>query len=186
MIGDKIAAKALGGDSCGLTHPRVTPKLRFQKWEMLSNMVSRECQSSLFTLFRLLDNLRHASQIAARISWSNLPCDEPRRSPRGLRSLLLAQCLHLLEFIKSNPALSIVPVVVLSCSDDADDIRQAYLLGASSFFVKPGGLGELKLLLRKIHDYWTECEVPEVDIDGYALTTSNIGRLGARYKKPRR
>ena len=93
---------------------------------------------------------------------------------------------HLLEFIKSNPALSIVPVVMLSGSDDVDDIRQAYLLGASSFFVKPAGFNALKILLRKIHDYWTECEVPEVDKHGYALATTDTGRLGARYKKPKR
>jgi hypothetical protein len=61
-----------------------------------------------------------------------------------------------------------------------------YLLGASSFFVKPPTLGALKALLRKIHEYWTECEVPEVDKDGYALTTNDTGRLGARYKKPKR
>jgi CheY-like chemotaxis protein len=93
---------------------------------------------------------------------------------------------HLLEFIKTHPALSIIPVVMLSTSDDADDIRQAYLLGASSFFVKPPSLSGLKGLLRKIHDYWTECEVPEVDIDGYAIKTNDTSRLGARYKKPKR
>jgi CheY-like chemotaxis protein len=93
---------------------------------------------------------------------------------------------HVLEFIKDHPALSIIPVVMLSSSDDADDIRQAYLLGASSFFVKPIGLAPLKALLRKIHDYWTECEVPEVDMDGYAVQTNDTGRLGARYKKPKR
>jgi len=75
---------------------------------------------------------------------------------------------------------------MLSTSDDADDIRQAYLLGASSFFVKPPTLAGLKSLLRKIHDYWTECEVPEVDAEGYAITTTDSGRLGARYKKPRK
>ena len=93
---------------------------------------------------------------------------------------------HVLEFIKTHPALSIIPVVMLSSSDDADDIRQAYLLGASSFFVKPPTLAALKGLLRKIHDYWTECEVPEVDADGYAIATNDISRLGARYKKPQR
>jgi DNA-binding NarL/FixJ family response regulator len=75
---------------------------------------------------------------------------------------------------------------MLSSSDDADDIRQAYLLGASCFFVKPSSLAGLKVLLRKIHDYWTECEVPEVDIDGYAIRTDDTSRLGARYKKPKR
>jgi CheY-like chemotaxis protein len=92
----------------------------------------------------------------------------------------------LLEFLKNNPALSVIPVVMLSSSDDPDDIRQAYLLGVSSFLVKPTKLANLKNLLRKVHDYWAECEVPQVDADGYALPTNSLGRLGARYAKPKR
>ena len=93
---------------------------------------------------------------------------------------------HLLEFIKQNPAMSIIPVVMLSTSDDEDDIRQAYLLGASSYFVKPNTLPELESLLNDIHHYWTRCEVPLVDADGYATETQSRGRLGARYGKPER
>ena len=93
---------------------------------------------------------------------------------------------HILEFLKNTPALSVIPVVMLSTSEDDDDIRQAYLLGASSYFVKPPGIDDLKRLLRKIHDYWTECEVPQVDAEGYAVETNSTGRLGARYKKPKR
>lgn len=92
----------------------------------------------------------------------------------------------LLEFLKSHPALSVIPVVMLSSSEDHDDIRQAYLLGASSFLVKPPTLAGLKTLLKKIHEYWAECEVPEVDADGYALATNDTGRPGARYNKPKR
>ena len=91
-----------------------------------------------------------------------------------------------LEFIKNTPALSVIPVVMLSTSDDADDIRTAYLLGASSYFVKPAGINELKALMKKIHEYWTECEVPEVDAEGYAVPTESKGRPGARYPKPQR
>ena len=93
---------------------------------------------------------------------------------------------QVLEFLKGTPALSVIPVVMLSTSDDSDDIRQAYLLGASSYFVKPPGVQSLKELLKKIHDYWMECEVPEVDAEGYAVETNSRGRLGARYKKPKR
>ena len=75
---------------------------------------------------------------------------------------------------------------MLSASEDEDDIRQAYLLGASSYFVKPVGLPELKALLQDIHNYWAKCEVPQVDLDGYALETHNKGRLGERYTKPKR
>ncbi len=92
----------------------------------------------------------------------------------------------LLEFLKDHPALSVIPVVMMSSSEDHDDIRQAYLLGASSIFVKPPSLAGLKTLFRKIHEYWAECEVPEVDVDGYAVTTNSTGRLGARYTKPKR
>ena len=91
-----------------------------------------------------------------------------------------------LEFLKNNPALSVIPVVMLSSSEDHDDIRQAYLLGASSYFVKPSDVADLKRLLKKIHDYWAECEVPQVDAEGYALKTNSIGRLGARFKRPQR
>ncbi len=92
----------------------------------------------------------------------------------------------LLEFVKDHPALSLIPVVMLSSSDHPDDIRQAYLLGASSFLVKPPTLAGLKTLLHKVHDYWVQCEVPEVDLNGYALRTNSAGRPGARYNKPQR
>lgn len=93
---------------------------------------------------------------------------------------------HVLEFPKNHPAISVIPVVMLSTSDDEDDIRQAYILGASSYFVKPMTTPALKVLLKKIHDYWTECEVPQVDLEGYASATNSKGRLGARYTKPKR
>lgn len=89
-----------------------------------------------------------------------------------------------LQFLKNNPALSVIPVVMLSSSEDHDDIRQAYLLGVSSYFVKPSDIDDLKRLLKKIHDYWTECEVPQVDAEGYALKTNSTGRPGARFRKP--
>ena len=93
---------------------------------------------------------------------------------------------EILDFLKKNPTLSVIPVVMLSSSDDDDDIRHAYLLGASSYFVKPPGQQALEALIRKIHEYWSECEVPEVDESGYALQTSSQGKLGARYRKPSR
>jgi CheY-like chemotaxis protein len=91
----------------------------------------------------------------------------------------------ILEFLKSNPSLSVAPVIVLSCSDDPDDVRQAYLLGAKSFFVKPSGQPALEALARKIHDYWTACEIPAVDQQGYAIETNSRGKLGGGYPNPK-
>jgi CheY-like chemotaxis protein len=92
----------------------------------------------------------------------------------------------LLNHIKSHPALSIIPVVMLSGSEDPDDIRHAYLLGASSFFTKPTRPEDLSILINDIHHYWAQCQVPAVDRDGYALLTDSVGKAGARFQKPKR
>jgi CheY-like chemotaxis protein len=94
--------------------------------------------------------------------------------------------LHVLEFIKKNPARSIIPVVMLSGSADPDDVRHAYLLGASSYFVKPSQPEALQSLVKAIHEYWSRCAVPEVDEDGFAIPTDSVGKPGQRYSKPTR
>jgi DNA-binding NarL/FixJ family response regulator len=82
--------------------------------------------------------------------------------------------------------LSVIPVVMLSSSEDADDIRQAYLLGASSYMVKPSGQNSLRALMQRIHEYWSDCEVPEVDKAGYAVETESQGKRGERFTKPKK
>src|SRR6185503_1446907 len=72
--------------------------------------------------------------------------------------------LTVLEHLKANPQWCIIPVVVLSASQDTDDIKRAYMGGASSYFCKPPDLLGLKELLRKFDEYWSECEVPEVTL----------------------
>jgi hypothetical protein len=64
--------------------------------------------------------------------------------------------------------------------DDQDDIRHSYLLGASSYFVKPVDPIELRDLLYRIHGYWKDSHVPQVDVEGYAIETSSKGKVGER------
>lgn len=93
---------------------------------------------------------------------------------------------QILDFIKLHPALSIIPLVMLSSSDHVDDIRTAYFLGASSYILKPNSQTALCALVKKIHDYWSECEIPQVDESGFALATNSKGRAGERFPKPKR
>jgi len=58
--------------------------------------------------------------------------------------------LVLLEFLKKNPALSAIPVVVLSSSENPDDIQRCFVLGCSAYFVKPATQTQLQHLLHKI------------------------------------
>lgn len=88
-----------------------------------------------------------------------------------------------LEHLKNNPEWAVIPTVVLTSSRDLDDIKKAYMLGASSYHVKPGSPGELRRQLKVLHDYWVTCEVPQVDGNGRQLPTDSKGKLGERYEQ---
>jgi CheY-like chemotaxis protein len=88
-----------------------------------------------------------------------------------------------LEHLKHNPDRAVVPAVVLTASADPDDVRKAYLLGASSYHVKPCTHQALCLQLKLLHDYWMTSETPEVDANGRHLPTESTGKLGERYQK---
>ncbi|WP_456830156.1 response regulator [Deinococcus sp. UYEF24] len=47
-----------------------------------------------------------------------------------------------------------IPVLVLSTSDDPQDVRQAYHEYANSYVVKPGSFAEYRNLLALIESYW--------------------------------
>lgn len=91
---------------------------------------------------------------------------------------------EVLHHLKHNPEWSIIPTVVLTASDDPDDVKKAYMLGASSFHRKPNGLGNLRRQLKVLHEYWMTCCVPEVDVTGRQLMTDSKGKLGERFPQP--
>ena len=88
-----------------------------------------------------------------------------------------------LEFLKGNPQWKVIPTIVLSASADLDDIRTSYMLGASSYHVKPQSHDELRQLLQVINAYWMTCQVPEVDSTGKQLVTDSVGKLGERFEQ---
>jgi two-component system, chemotaxis family, response regulator Rcp1 len=55
---------------------------------------------------------------------------------------------EVIAWIRSQSALSEIPVVVLSASDQASDIEKTMSLGANGYFVKPLTLQELSDLAR--------------------------------------
>ena len=92
-----------------------------------------------------------------------------------------ADGFSVLQHLKKNPEWAIIPTVILSSSRDLDDIKKAYMLGASSYHVKPSSLDGLRQQLKVLHDYWMTCEVPQVDSTGHQLDTESEGKLGARF-----
>jgi CheY-like chemotaxis protein len=89
-----------------------------------------------------------------------------------------------LEFLKGNPEWSVIPTVVFSASTDLDDIKKSYMLGASSYHVKPHTFDALVAQIKVLHEYWMTCEVPAVDLTGKQLETESEGKLGERFSQP--
>src|SRR5579862_6911950 len=71
-----------------------------------------------------------------------------------------------LQHLKANPEWAVIPVVVLTASNDPDDIVKAYLLGASCYHLKSASQAELRHQLKILHDYWMTCMIPVVDETG--------------------
>ena len=67
---------------------------------------------------------------------------------------------EVLEWLKQQPRLRSLLVVVFSSSDDPSDIRKAYALGANSYVVKPQDAAGLSTVVHLINDYWLKINVP--------------------------
>jgi CheY-like chemotaxis protein len=61
---------------------------------------------------------------------------------------------EVLQWVRHQPGLSRLRVVVLTTSEDWRDINRAYQLGANSFLVKPVNMDEFFRLTQAIKGYW--------------------------------
>jgi CheY-like chemotaxis protein len=62
--------------------------------------------------------------------------------------------IEVLKKIKSDPAVSFIPVVILTSSKEDPDIRKCYALGANSYIVKPVESENFFHTLKEIGLYW--------------------------------
>ncbi len=71
---------------------------------------------------------------------------------------------EVLEWIKHDPLLRRIPVVIVSSSENPADINRAYELGANAYMVKPVDYREVEHLFQSITHYWgLECAKPELE-----------------------
>ncbi|HVS54542.1 MAG TPA: response regulator [Opitutaceae bacterium] len=59
-----------------------------------------------------------------------------------------------LEWIRAQPALRTLAVVVLTSSNEHSDISRALELGANAYIVKPSAYADLTKLVTAIRDFW--------------------------------
>ena len=62
--------------------------------------------------------------------------------------------LDVLKWIREQPTLRAIRVIMLTSSDSVRDVNAAYQLGANSFLVKPNDFDDLVKLTQSIQGYW--------------------------------
>jgi two-component system response regulator len=62
--------------------------------------------------------------------------------------------LDVLREIRKDPRIRLVPVVVLTSSDEDGDVEESYRLGANSYVKKPVAFPEFSEAIRNVGLYW--------------------------------
>jgi len=68
--------------------------------------------------------------------------------------------IEFLKTTKSDPALSRIPVVVLSTSQERQDILESFDLNVAGYIVKPTEYAALVEAVKIIQDYWSLSYLP--------------------------
>jgi len=72
---------------------------------------------------------------------------------------------EVLEWVKAHDGhLRRIPIVIVSSSDDPQDINRAYDLGANAYMIKPMDYRAVERLFESITHYWGwECAKPQLE-----------------------
>lgn len=106
----------------------------------------------------LLYNVSDGEQAVAYLSGLRLYSDRERYPLPSLILLDLkmprATGFEILSWIRSQPELHSVPVIVLSGSELRDHIQRAYEVGANSYLFKPLAFDALVQIVKSIDSVW--------------------------------
>jgi CheY-like chemotaxis protein len=58
--------------------------------------------------------------------------------------------------IKADPALRMIPVVILTTSNREEDVLQTYLAGANTYIPKPDEYSSYQNLVATLRNYWVD------------------------------
>lgn len=61
---------------------------------------------------------------------------------------------EIIQQVKQNEALQIIPIIVLTTSNNPRDIESCYRYGANSYLVKPMGILEMQQTIQALFHYW--------------------------------
>lgn len=130
-------------------------------------LYAEDDENDLFLMERAFDRLKIANTLRnvpdgkAAIAYLSGETPYENRAENPFPSLVLLDLslpgrhgLEVLKWIKSQPPLASLPVVVLTSSNQERDVHRAYLLGASGYLIKPGDPNQLLRIVKSLQDYW--------------------------------
>lgn len=68
--------------------------------------------------------------------------------------------LEVLRHVKTDDALRLTPIIMLTSSQDERDVRTSYALGANAYVVKPVEFQRLVSVLGNLETFWMEINQP--------------------------
>lgn len=68
--------------------------------------------------------------------------------------------IEFLQWIKADKNLKLIPVVVLTTSNDQLDKLESFKMGVAGYMLKPVGYNEFVGVMKEINNYWTKSELP--------------------------
>ena len=68
--------------------------------------------------------------------------------------------IEFLRELRADPALSLIPVIVLTTSDEDRDKVEAYQLNVAGYILKPVTLAHFIETMATLNKYWTLSEIP--------------------------
>lgn len=72
---------------------------------------------------------------------------------------------EVLEILKADAELCVIPTLVFTTSSDERDIQACYEAGANSYIQKPVSLDGLFAAIQRIKDYWFEIVLLPMDVN---------------------
>jgi CheY-like chemotaxis protein len=110
---------------------------------------------------RILNPVQTVADGAAAIAYlaGDPPYDNRAKHPLPVLMLLDLKLpkksgFEVLKWLRAQPMLKRMPVVILTSSSETPDINTAYDLGANSYLVKPVGTDALVDMLKQVKLYW--------------------------------
>lgn len=122
-------------------------------------------KAHLINPIRVVEN---GEEVVAYLS-GRPPYADRERSPLPVLLLLDLRLprmsgLEVLQWLRQQPSLKRLPVVVLTASREKDDINRAHDLGANSYLAKPVHFEDLMDMVKTINLYWVLLsEKPDLD-----------------------